>query len=704
MRRTFFLIVLFYMPFFYLSAQQPSDPVTGTFTDSRDGKTYQSVKIGDQTWMAENLAYLPLVFGPSTLSEGNPLWYVYGYDGTDVTAAKAVAYFSIYGVLYNWPAALTACPEGWHLPSDAEWSTLTTYLGGLDVAGGKMKEAGTVHWNAPNEGATNESGFSGLPGGILEYEYGFKNLGNLAVWWSSTEHDQAVDSWARVLGNETPIAFRSEANFDLAINVRCIRDDYRSKDTLSINLQDRRSLFSSNVVPDSINLRSLFKRVMDEGKLVKIQDESGNSIEDVGAFGDWIDYVGDLSPTEGYRIELNDSVNIQIVGKPIEYPFEIPLKAGWNIIGYPRMTEMDGKEVVRQLIDRQTLIEVQDGSGNRIENIGSPGDWVNNIGTFKPGNGYKVRVNSDEVLVFGNLPPYVPLNPTPSDFAMNVLTFKELRWNCTDPEGDEMTYDVYLGNSPESLLLVKDDHVLKVYDPGELQFGTVYYWKVVARDSHGNTTEGPVWNFTVENETAAFTDTRDNITYSTVRIGNQWWMAGNLAYLPTVSPPSAESYTEPYYYVQGYSGTDTDAAMATANYATYGVLYNWPAAMTACPSGWHLPSDAEWKQLEMALGMTQAEADEKGWRGTDQGTQLKATSGWDNSGNGTNSSGFAMLPGGNRYATGYFRLLGTNGYWWSSSENSDSDAWFRNLYTTNTNVYRYYGSEEYGYSVRCVRD
>ncbi len=111
----------------------PNNP-KNTFTDSRDGNVYKFVKIGTQTWMAENLAYLPSVVGSATGSETTPYYYVYGYDGTSVTAAKATSNYTTYGVLYNWPAAMGGfsssssnpsgvqgvCPAGWHLPSEAE--------------------------------------------------------------------------------------------------------------------------------------------------------------------------------------------------------------------------------------------------------------------------------------------------------------------------------------------------------------------------------------------------------------------------------------------------------------------------------------------------------------------------------------------------------------------------------------------------------
>jgi uncharacterized protein (TIGR02145 family) len=119
-----------------------------------------------------------------------------------------------------------------------------------------------------------------------------------------------------------------------------------------------------------------------------------------------------------------------------------------------------------------------------------------------------------------------------------------------------------------------------------------------------------------------------------------------------------------------------------------------------CPAGWHLPSDAEWKELEIHLGMTQTEADGTGGRGTDQGNQLKSSSpAWV----GTNTSGFTALPGGSRGTYGSFFFEGSYGYWWSATE-SGSDAWIRYLYSSQSDVYRYTYDKGFGFSVRCIRN
>ena len=220
-------------------------------------------------------------------------------------------------------------------------------------------------------------------------------------------------------------------------------------------------------------------------------------------------------------------------------------------------------------------------------------------------------------------------------------------------------------------------------------------------------------------------DTRDNNLYSAVQIGNQCWMSENLAYLPSVSPSSAGSSTTPYYYVYGYQGTSVSAAKATSNYSTYGVLYNWPAAMAGatssnsvpsgvqgiCPSGWHLPSDEEWKILEGEVdsqyGYPDPEWDGWGWRGTDAGGNLKeiGTTHWDYPNVGaTNNSGFTALPAGRRYSNGSFSNLGSNTLFWSSTENNSSHAWYRYLHYTNADVHRDGYNKTDGFSVRCIKD
>ncbi|MCK4662039.1 MAG: fibrobacter succinogenes major paralogous domain-containing protein [Bacteroidales bacterium] len=171
-------------------------------TDPRDGQVYQTVRIGTQTWMAENLNYS---------CSGSYVYNNFSSNG------------EIYGRLYNWNVAMTAAPAGWHLPTKAEWTTLMNYLGGDGVAGGKMKETGTAHWVSPNKGATNESGFSGLPGG-LRYDSGlFHFSGSIAYFWSATESSSS-NAWSCSLFYYHPCVEKGHTIKDYAFSVRCVKD------------------------------------------------------------------------------------------------------------------------------------------------------------------------------------------------------------------------------------------------------------------------------------------------------------------------------------------------------------------------------------------------------------------------------------------------------------------------------------------------
>jgi uncharacterized protein (TIGR02145 family) len=202
------------------------------------------------------------------------------------------------------------------------------------------------------------------------------------------------------------------------------------------------------------------------------------------------------------------------------------------------------------------------------------------------------------------------------------------------------------------------------------------------------------------------TDVRDGRSYQTVIIGDQVWMAENLAWLPAVAPVSVGGYTESFYYVEGYDGTDVAEAKATANYLKYGVLYNERASWDACPDGWHRPSDDDWKILEGYLGMEEADLDvmlddrlsgSVGWK-------LKSVSGWAEDGNGIDSCGFNALPGGNRGKNGNFGTIGMTAGFWTSTPAGSSSGICRVLSFDSKGIKRTSASRNVGYSIRCVKN
>jgi len=197
---------------------------TLTVTDA-DGNVYHTVKIGTQTWTVENLktthyndgTAIPLVTDSvawKNLTTGAYCWY-----------NNSSKYKNTYGALYNWYAVNTGklAPAGWHVPTDAEWDTIEALLGGEAVAGGALKDTGTVYWKSPNTGATNSSGFSALPGGSRGYNGAFDGVGTNGSWWSAAA-DGASDACNRYLYYGSSALGRDVDDESCGFSVRLLRD------------------------------------------------------------------------------------------------------------------------------------------------------------------------------------------------------------------------------------------------------------------------------------------------------------------------------------------------------------------------------------------------------------------------------------------------------------------------------------------------
>ncbi len=158
------------------------------------------------------------------------------------------------------------------------------------------------------------------------------------------------------------------------------------------------NIFSLPFIPDSLDMLDVFQSLIDSGSLEKIQNEEGWSVEDWGTLGGWQNHIGNVSPTEGYKVKVNSNVSFELCGSPVTYPYLIPLNDGWNIIGYPNLTASDAIQVVQQLIDNGSLIKLQDEQGQSIEDFGIYGGWQNFIGNLSPGKGYKLKVSTADTL------------------------------------------------------------------------------------------------------------------------------------------------------------------------------------------------------------------------------------------------------------------------------------------------------------------
>jgi uncharacterized protein (TIGR02145 family) len=197
----------------------------GSLTD-QEGNTYKTIKIGYQTWMVQNLT-------TTKLTDGTPIPVVDDPGTWSNLTTQACCWQNndpfrkvTYGVLYNWFTVNSGklCPSGWHVPSDAEWTTLVDYLGGESIAGGKLKEIGFRHWNSPNTGSTDEVNFRALPGGYRQNGSGayFENLGVSGCWWTTGKiADKTI---IRVLYYDNNEVQKSLYPRQYGFSVRCVWD------------------------------------------------------------------------------------------------------------------------------------------------------------------------------------------------------------------------------------------------------------------------------------------------------------------------------------------------------------------------------------------------------------------------------------------------------------------------------------------------
>jgi uncharacterized protein (TIGR02145 family) len=195
----------------------------GSMTD-QSGNVYKTITIGTQTWMAENLR-------TNRYNNLNPIDSVSLAEWARETGAFC-SYNSVipendavYGKLYNWSAVndrRKLAPTGWHVATDEDWKKLIEYLGGYVAAGGQMKEKGTVHWNAPNEGATNKSGFTALPGGA-RFSDTFSGLHTYGNWWSATPYVSGK-AYFYYLNYQVGVIYRDVSYFECGYSVRCVKD------------------------------------------------------------------------------------------------------------------------------------------------------------------------------------------------------------------------------------------------------------------------------------------------------------------------------------------------------------------------------------------------------------------------------------------------------------------------------------------------
>jgi uncharacterized protein (TIGR02145 family) len=604
--------------------------------DERDDEVYSTVKIGSQCWMAENLNTGIMINGGSNQSDNSAI-EKYCYN-------NATSNCDIYGGLYQWNEMMHyittegiqgICPEGWHLPANSEWELIRTYLGGELVAGGKMKEIGTAHWNPPNVGATNESGFTALPAGYRNINGNFMTIGSDGQFWSSSNFS-SNNALKWQLGFDSPGFGTNNDDKNFGLSVRCLNNTpVNQPPSVPFNLQPPDESYNrakttvwswSCTDPDNDQLTFDVYSGWDPNSMTLVANDISQNF--YTKYWHWASGTGYTY----WQVIARDSHNNETAGPIIKQWLEC----------FGEIVELLSPEDKQQYAPFKLF-------------------WHHN----NEGNFWDIY----RAIYFGDT------NPPPLYEEGNFL--------------------------PSS-----NDDVCLSYDFLDTsQFvGPVFYWKMIVNNYSGTGYhETPVQSFSrfFTPCEGIHTLTYEGQTYNTVQIGNQCWMHENLNVGTMIDGSNNQqdnSIIEKYCY-------NNDEAEC----ATYGGLYQWHEIAEynsnpyqgICPPGWHIPSDDEWCTLETFVDPVVAlncNDQTVGFRGADVGVKLRA--------NGSNSSGFSALVGGVRAAGGGFLKHNEMGVYWSRTPSILGGGWYwsRTFDVTQNQDFRAGELWQSGYSVRCLKN
>ncbi len=606
---------------------------SNTFIDSRDGQDYKAVGIGNQRWMAENVSY-------------------YTPEGSRYYNNDSVNYAEIYGRLYNWETAQNVCPEGWHLPSDEEWKELEIFLGMSEaeadatmergiLEGGKLKERDTIHWDAPNSLATDEYGFTALPGGGYIWN-SFIGINIAAYFWTSTPTGWEDNVYCRSMGKMHGSIFRGGHSEIIGHSVRCVKE---SNEILSTdnsltpvfsepgtyNYYVTQTINGCESYPDTVTLT--INQTPPASVAEYVTGCEGPRAPDIIATGEniqWYDdadlsnliHSGDTLKTEQVSIGTYNYYVTQTIAGCESLPVNVTVTL--NPVPPPPTAKdtacCEGEYLVFIVVGGENITWYNDAEL-------TTSIWTRN--SFYVG-GY------------------------PTERGENIFYVTQTINNCESPS-DTIIYTI----NPIPQAPITEDVAVCENE------------SIPVLIAHG---DNITW---YQDADSTFIDSRDGQEYRAVRIGNQVWMAENLNYyLPSGSH---------YYNNDSISYADI-----------YGRLYNPFAIWKACPSGWHIPGGSEWRELIDFLGGDSVAAGKLKEPGYAHWIPPNTAA--------TNSSGFTSLPAGYKETITDVNLGEEAVYWSSQSTYQDLIVYrLRNDSPIIKKGYFEYERDSYA-SVRCIKD
>ena len=665
-----------------VSATSDTPSAISALTDERDGRKYRTIAIGGRMWMAQNLNYPP---------QSGRSWC---YNDSGSHCDK-------YGRLYNWEAAKSVCPAGWHLPSPQEWEDLLTASGGGFEASDKLRaKSGWGEDFADWEIVGDDSGFAAMPGGSHEYwSDEFSGLGYVGYWWSAAEDgDNPYYRGINYCGDDylTDIT----PSDDFGISIRCIQDE--SKEQKEQRLREAARKKEEEEL--RIKNEELRKKEEEQRRLEKLSayftdSRDGRKYRAVEVGGRrWMAENLGYQPQSGKSwCYDDDSSNCDKYGKLYDWETATAVcPAGWHL-----PTRVEWGELG------------QAAGGERKTFYNGTVDWYGAGGKLKSKAGW-IKDNGSDNYGFSALPGGEWCDP---GVGFTHIGYLGKWWTASEREtskvyclyimgynnnnrgnngvSDVMEYFTNKSNGLSVRCIQDESEEREQQRKEEAQKMVKEERKRIDLEQRSMEKERK----RLEKISAYITDPRDKRKYRTVKIGAYRWMAENLNYKADSS--------------WCFNGDNS-------NCDKYGRLYDWETAMSVCPSGWHLPTADEWDSLTLAAGG----ANEHYWHNA--GKTLKAIHDWsghnDSSGNGTDDYGFSALPGGFRdykesdydcecdcrNGTSIFRGANLISYWWTAAaQTSDGAAnWidFRRIRYDIDHVEGNVTKSGYGFYARCVQN
>jgi uncharacterized protein (TIGR02145 family) len=688
-------------------------PCPGTPTVDYEGQVYNTIQIFSQCWLKENLNIGEMIPGTTgQLNNGTVEKYCYGDNEANCDT---------YGGLYQWEEMMHyssgqfvkgLCPPGWHLPLDEEWKVLEGAVDsqygfgdpewdgqgyrGLNL-GSSLKESGTTHWNPPNWGANNCTGFTGLPGGYREYNTGdFTALGSGGSFWSSSQDGGNV--WYRALNYASPHVYRETIDKSTGYSVRCLKgcapvEAFAGADGATC-----------------------------EGMPYTLSGATASN------------YASLLWTTSGTGT-FNDPTLLNPVYTPSQddlYSAEVTLT----------LTASGGGECPDAESAMTLMIH-----GAPSADAGADEDICSTQNSYAlsgmAANYSSVHWSTNGTGAFNN-PTALNATYSPSeadkDSGLVTLTLTANGNVLCGPVSDAMSLFIWTGTAdagPDQLSIPGTFTTLSGNPP---TYGNGL-WQIVS--GTGGNIDDPQDPFSVfhgisgHEYTLAWTisnavcgTSMDEVvisfficgmdwiyegqSYATVYIGPRCWLAENLNIGTMINSTNNGFQQTDNGVIEKYCYNNDEAYCEV-----YGGIYEWTEAVQydtnqgvqgICPEGWHIAKETEWEVLEATFDSQYPVGDPEwgleGWRGLDAGGNLKEAGNghWNAPNTGaTNSSGFTGLPGGYRTGPG-FLCTGTHGYWWTSTQHGLDAAWCRGLGFDTPEVFRDDFPKSYGLSVRCQRD